>query len=101
MICWENEEGTYSYYGTSGNDLTGGRVSEIDKTVDTIALKGVGGMEGYYTTLKDIMGSTNVKWTNNNGVWTCSEESVIDQFLAFTAPCFLGLNESNANYFFN
>ena len=98
-LWMENEEGTYSYYGTSGNDLTGGRVSEIGKTVDTIALKDVGGMEEYYTTLKDIMGSTNVKWTNNNGVWTCSEESVIEQFLAFTAPCFLGLNESNANYF--
>ena len=27
----ENEKGTYSYYGTSGDDLTGGRVSEIGK----------------------------------------------------------------------
>ena len=91
--------GEYSYYGSEGGNLTNGTANEVNKvpTYHT-AVKNTS-MEDYYTTLKDIMQSTNVKWTYSNGVWACTDDSVIEKFLAFTAPCFLGLNESNANYF--
>ena len=56
-------------------------------------------MEKYYTTLCDIKDSTSVKWTNTDGVWTCTDKAVIKQFLDFTAPCFLNYNDTIANYF--
>lgn len=83
-----NEEGTYSYYGTSGDDMTGGRVASLNETSSTIAKAGVGGMEGYYTTLKDIMEkASTVEWTYSNGVY--STTGLTEEFLAFTAPCLL------------
>ena len=94
-----NEAKTYSYYGTSGEDMTGGRVTTVGETVTTVAKAGVGGMEGYYTTMNDIKGSTNVKWTKTGSVWSCTDDSVIQQFLDFTAPCFLGVDEAHKNYF--
>ena len=94
-----NEAGTYSFYGTDGENMTGGRVANVGETVSTVALKGVGGMEGYYTTMNDIKDSTNVKWTKSGNVWSCEDAGVIQQFLDFTAPCFLGLDDEHANYF--
>ena len=94
-----NEEGTYSYYGTSGDDMTGGRVASLEETSSTIAKAGVGGMEEYYTTLKDIMEkASTVEWTYSNGVY--STTGLTEEFLAFTAPCFLNFdNEKISNYF--
>lgn len=91
QLWMENEEGTYSYYGTSenGKDLTSDRVSTLDDTSDKVVLKDVGGMEGYYTTLTDIIEhSKTAAWTYDNGVYTSENEQLIKDFLDFTAPCF-------------
>lgn len=98
-LWMENEVGTYSYYGTKGVDLTGGRVAKVGDTVDTIALKNVGGMEGHYTTLSDIKNNAvNADWTYDNGVYSTNNSNIIKLFLDFTAPCFLNFDAKTANY---
>ena len=97
-----NEEGTYSYYGTSDDEqhLTGGRVQNLGDISTSIVEKNTGGMEGKYVTLTDIIvHAASATWAFNDGVYTSSDETIISDFLAFTAPCFLGLNENNAHYF--
>ena len=113
-----NEAGKYSYYGTdsTGKHLTNARVDTVEETSDAIALKDVGGMEGYYSTLLDIFESLNtLTWKFENGVHTAdvvvdkddSEElaaakkQMATYFLDFTAPCFYNAfsKERLSNYF--
>ena len=98
-----NEAGTYSYYGTKGNDLTGGRVDELGQTVDSVALKNVGGMEEYYTTLTDIKDSVaSAEWElKEDGSYVSKDATMIKLFLDFTAPCFYGLENSEFAYYFS
>lgn len=101
----------YSYYGTSGNDMTSGRVAEVGDVVDNIAVKGQT-MEQYYATLYDfIEGTHNSVHSNNqdldltagwskdeNNVFTSSDADVLDGFRLFTAPLWIGKNSNNENY---
>ena len=83
-----------STYGTNENGMPHYNSKDhLDYTVPGTS------MEEYYTTLCDIKDSTSVKWTNTDGVWTCTDKAVIKQFLDFTAPCFLNYNDTIANYF--
>ena len=93
-------ETTYSYYGTSGENMTTGTATEwgvAPEKVGTVTKdhkdwdpngKDENGMEGFYITLKDIMEkASTVEWTYSNGVY--STAGLTEEFLAFTAPCLL------------
>ena len=64
-----NEEGTYSYYGTKDGNMTGGRVSSLEETSDSIAVRDTT-MEDYYYTMDDVKTTTDVKWTKDGNVYT-------------------------------
>lgn len=96
-----NEVGTYSYYGTKGDDLTGGRVPNVGDTVESIAQKNTGGMEGKYTTLNDIRDyAAKAEWSydSTTKTYTTNDKTVVKQFLDFTAPCFLNFTDTDSNY---
>ena len=102
-----NEEGTYSYYGTCGEDMTSGRSSEafVQPKSIHIAQKGVT-MEQKYTTMDDIKNhkdeeNEEFKWTKNVDVYSTKNPDVIQMFLDFTAPCFLNLNNNKINNYFS
>ena len=108
MTRGENSE-TYSYYGTSGENMTTGTATEWGEAPTSVGIvtnthkdwdnPEEDGMEGFYITLKDIMEkSSTVEWTYNDGVY--STTGLTKEFLAFTAPCFLNFdNEKISNYF--
>ena len=94
------KETTYSYYGTSGENMTTGTATEWGVAPEKVGIvtknhkdwdpngKDENGMEGFYITLKDIMEkSSTVVWTYNNGIY--STTGLTKEFLAFTAPCLL------------
>ena len=100
---------TYSYYGTSGENMTTGEATEWGKAPTSVGIvtnthkdwdnPEEDGMEGFYITLKDIMEkSSKVEWTYNNGVY--STTGLTTEFLAFTAPCFLNLDNDKINNYF-
>ncbi len=91
---------TYSYYGTSGENMTTGSATEVGIAPEKLGTvtkdhkdwdpngKDENGMEGFYITLKDIMEkASTVEWTYSNGVY--STTGLTEEFLAFTAPCLL------------
>jgi len=91
---------TYSYYGTSGKNMTTGTATEVGIAPEKLGIvtndhkdwdpngKDENGMEGFYITLKDIMEkASTVEWTYSNGVY--STAGLTEEFLAFTAPCLL------------
>lgn len=105
--------GTYSYYGTDeAGNLTSGSSETAKVAPETVTLaveKGtntetgtwhdeVGGMEGYYITLKDVVASEAHAWTVEEGVYSSSSEEVIEWFKAITAPCYLGFQNDTSNY---
>lgn len=95
-LWMSNEAGSYSYYGTNGNNMTGGRVNKVKDVVNNIALSNTT-MEAHYTTLFDIKDNEGI-WTKDGEEYTCIDPSVIKMFLDFTAPCFLNFNKDNAKY---
>ena len=100
---WMSNEGDtvgkpWSYYGTNGDNMTGGRVANVGDVVDTVAKAGTT-MEDHYTTLLDIISDTKYKWTKTGKVWSCTDNTVRQHFLDFTAPCFLGLDAEHAAYY--
>ena len=91
-------ETTYSYYGTSGENMTTGSATEWGEAPTSVGIvtnthkdwdnPEEEGMEGFYITLKDIMEkASTVEWTYSNGVY--STTGLTEEFLAFTAPCLL------------
>ena len=88
----------YSYYGTKGSDTVYARTEEANVTPEktSVAIKGKG-MTTYFTTLKNIKDNT-AEWTKTENVYSTTDQAVIKMFLDFTAPCFLGLDENNLNY---
>lgn len=122
-LWMSRENGSYSYYGTSYSDNNGQEPKGLTNATATnpyvtpsapgIALKGTNqnSMEEYYVTLKDfiegyhISTHTNNKeidltqgWLYANGVYSSTDEDVIDGFRLFTAPLWLGKTDDNANY---
>lgn len=97
----------FSFYGSAANNggVTNATAPSLAiPTNFSIALSGEGkeSMENYYVTLKDISEATydNV-WTNKDGVYTTSDNEIINNFRLFTAPCFLNYEENGdelANY---
>ena len=96
-LWMSREDGKYSYYGTSGSDMTNGVVATVGETSDRVVVKGKT-MEEYYVTLADIVATSAHAWTYANGVYTTTHTDVLDWFKAFTAPCYLGLDAKTANY---
>ena len=109
-LWMENEAGTYSYYGTSGSDMTSGRVETLDDTSNTVVVKGQT-MEQYYATLHDFSVGTHSSvhsnneeldlatgWEKEGTVYFSTSEDILDAFRLFTAPLWIGTTESNANY---
>lgn len=102
----------YSYYGSNGKDLTNATTNDplVAPENAGIALKygadtstgkwhdEVGGMEGYYYTLKDIANTDANLWAENGGIYSSENASVIDLFKAFCAPCYLGFTKDTNNY---
>lgn len=94
----------YSYYGTSysngkANGVTYAVIEEplLEPESSKVVLSGEGknSMEEYYTTLLDLI-EYKTEWTYKNGVYTVTDETVLDYFLDFTAPCLYGsVLESN------
>lgn len=93
-----NENGVNSGYADdkNGNMYNFSYVDGIKKVNYVTDIKGT---EAYYTTLKDITITEAQGWTVSNNVYTSKDATLIKQFLAFTAPCFLNITESNANVF--
>ena len=56
------------------------------------------GMEGYYWTVKDIVATKEQNWSVNNGVYSSSNETVIEWFKAIVAPCYVGFADDTGNY---
>jgi hypothetical protein len=96
-LWMSREDGKYSYYGTSGTDMTNGVVAAVGETSDRVVVKGKT-MEEYYITLADIVATSAHAWTYANGVYTTTSEEVLKWFKAFTAPCYLGFDDVTANY---
>ena len=93
-----NEAGTYSYYGTDGENMTSARTEKALYQPKSVHTAYVGHtMEKHYTTLFDIK-DNEAEWTKNGKVYSTNNPDVIQMFLDFTAPCFYGLNETNKNY---
>lgn len=92
------DDDKYSYYGTLNGNMTNNTVSEIGETSSKICVSNTT-MEDYYTTLLDIKDNNKVLWTKENKIFKSTDSNIIQQFLDFTAPCFLGLDETHKNYF--
>lgn len=92
-----NENGKYSYYGTSEDNLTNGVVDMLCETKETIVFKGQG-MEEYYYTLKDVVANEEDNWQLIDNVYSSTSSKMIEIFKGFTAPCYLGFNEKTENY---
>ena len=94
--------GEYSYYGSAPNNggVTNATASEALVTPENpkVVLSGEGkeSMDAYYVTLTDIKDSTG--WEETDGVYTNTSAEVIDMFVNFTAPLWIGKTEENANY---
>ena len=90
-----------SGYGTDGELMTHftyeNGVKNVDYKVDKShanwANPSENGMEGFYTTLKDIKPTVNQTWTKSGNIYKSSDEALKKAFKAFTAPCFVGFED--------
>ena len=90
-----------SGYGTDGELMTHFKyendVKKVDYTVDKShanwATPSENGMEGFYTTLKDIKPTESQAWTKSGNIYKSSDASLKKAFQAFTAPCFVGFDD--------
>lgn len=101
-------DGTYSYYGTKYNSngeavgVTNAAATTplVEPASASVVLSGEGkeSMENYYVTLLDFKDATyDGVWTESNGVYSTTNEDVLDDFRQFTAPCILP-TEGAGNY---
>mgnify|MGYP003294747322 CR=1 FL=1 len=90
----------YSYYGTSGSDMTHAYVKELGERTDKVAISGQT-MEEYYYTLKDVVATTAQAWSvDAQGKYTSTNAEVIKWVKAIAAPCYLGFADDSlaSNY---
>ena len=93
-----NKEGTInSGYGTSGNNMTHFKKLNSENQID-YTVSGVGGMEGYYTTLFDLIDTANDGWVKTYNVYSSTNAEIIEEFKAIVAPCYKGFNAKSENY---
>ena len=113
-LWMSKENNTYSYYGTDEDgNLTYGTSDEpfVDPSNITVAAlyeqresnpnwkdKSLKGMEGYYYTLKDVIVNSSHNFEVVDGVFTSSNEEVIEWFKAIVAPCYIGFTPTTYNY---
>lgn len=91
-----NGNDKYSYYGTSGNNLTHATVSTLGEHSDKVGIYGTT-MEEHYYTMNDIVANLKQVWKvkvdEGNNVYTTENENIIEMFKGFVSPCYLGYNE--------
>ena len=95
-LWMSNHLGGYSYYGTSGNNMTHSYVSKVGETSNTVVIQGQT-MEDYYYTLYDLSIYESISWTNTNGIYKSEDSRLIEMFKAITAPCYLGFEDDKTN----
>ena len=92
-----------SGYGTEGELMTHftyeNGVKKVDYRVDKSHAdwenKLENGMEGFYTTLKDIVAVEEQNWEEEvENVYSSKNEELIKKFKAFTAPCYTGFTDA-------
>ena len=110
----------YSYYGTAYDDkvavgVTNGTAeypfAEPDKVSKVLSGTNKNSMEEYYVTLNDFVKGEHTSahtndetinlsegWMVEEGLYSNTNEGVLDGFRLFTAPLWLGKTEENANY---
>ena len=107
----------YSGYGTKTVDgvdyLTSFKVSSDLVRGNESSTGILGGMEGYYCTLYDFKEGVHSSdhvfndsktidltkgWTYLNGVYTSTDEDVLEGYRLFTAPLWLGKTKTNENF---
>ena len=103
----EGDEVGYVVYGTSydaqgqANGVTRGVVSKrFEHPTDAkVVLSGEGknSMDQYYVTLTDMVVTADQGWTLDGGVYTTTNEAVIENYINFTAPLWLTTEEAS-NY---
>lgn len=99
-LWMSNHLGGYSYYGTSGSDMTHAYVKELGERTDKVAISGQT-MEEYYYTLKDVVATTAQAWSvDAQGKYTSTNAEVIKWVKAIAAPCYLGFADDSlaSNY---
>ena len=97
-LWMSRDDDKYSYYGTLNGNMTNASVNNVGDTSSNICVSNTT-MEDYYTTLFDIKNFVGSKWSKSNNIYSSTNEDVITQFLDFTAPCFLGLDDTMSHYF--
>ena len=96
-LWMSRDDGKYSYYGTSGSDLVNAVVDTVgDTTGSKVVITGQTMEEKYYT-LYDVKESA-ATWTLNEGVYSSTDLTLIEVFKGFTAPCYLGFNDTTSKY---
>ena len=84
-----------SGYGTSDEGMTHFKKVNGQNVVD-YTVKDTS-MEEYYVTLQDIS-TANVDWNLSSGVYSSIDNKMIDMFVAFTAPLWIGKTADKVNY---
>ena len=117
---WMSRGSNYSYYGTQYENsvpvgvTSGTATTPFVKPINNrVVLSGTNqnSMEEYYVTLHDFIEGSHISnhsgnklldltsnWSYSNGVYTSTNEDVIDGFRLFTAPLWLGKTKENGNY---
>ena len=97
-LWMSNGKGSYSYYGTSENGLTNASNVELGTTSDKVVIAGKT-MEDHYYTLRDVVATAEQDvWEVNDGVYSTTDDGMIEVFKGFVAPCYLGFDKTTENY---
>ena len=94
-----NDEGTINsgYADNADGNMYNFSYKNGVKTINYVT--NIKGTEDHYVTLNDINITEAQNWEVKDGVYTSKDADLIEQFLAFTAPCFLNVTEANKNVF--
>lgn len=96
-----NANGVNSGYGTNANkEMYHFSYDEKGMKVVDYTVADSKGVEDWYVTLNDIVITEDQGWTvDANNVYTSKDETLLKQFLAFTAPCFLNFDDETEFFF--